>query len=256
MNGLFLWILTNYFLHFIEQIITIFDLEAHWYLIASRQKGLKAQQEQEGIRLLRQALNSQPRLYPYSSELQEEEGREGPSLELRVRDVLGREWPVSCLSVVSLSVHIDSLSGACEEEKKCFVLTRQVWQSLDRFVALLIEHYEGMFPLWLFPEQVRVLAIGEANQAYARQVVDYLRNKGIRAKLDLRQSKLSLRVHEAEREKVPYLVLLGEQERMKQVISIRTMEKINQDRSIDIETFVNNIYQESLCPMPFSARIE
>jgi threonyl-tRNA synthetase len=142
------------------------------------------------------------------------------------------------------------------EEKRRVILTRQIWESLDRFVALLIEHYEGKFPSWLAPEQIRVIAIGEANRAYAQQVSECLQHKGIRVKLDLRQTKLSMRVHEAEKERVPYLILVGEKERKLQKISVRVAKGFNRSQSMEIETFLNQINHEFLCPMPLRKRTE
>lgn len=226
-------------LHFIEQIITIFGFEAQWSLVAARHKTLKSRQEQEAVKELKQAIQGSPRAYPFSLEVREEEGEETPRLELRIRDVLGREWPASTVHV-ALEAKVKGLS----------IVTRQVWGSLDRFIALLVERYEGNFPLWLAPEQVRVMAIGEANQAYAQQVYQTLRQKGLRVGLDLRQAKLSMRVHEAEKENVPYLVLLGEQERMKQKISVRRTERFNDNQTVDLETFLNKVHQESLSPNP------
>src|SRR5690606_14619104 len=108
------------------------------------------------------------------------------------------------LSVVSIVQHMPTM-----KEFPAVILTRHLWGSLDRLIALLIERYEGEFPLWLAPEQVRVLTIGETNQTYAKQVVQRLQQRGVRVALDQRQAKLNYRVHEAEREKVPYLVLIG-----------------------------------------------
>lgn len=240
-------------LHFIEQIITIFDFEAQWYLIASRQTGPKAQQEQEAIGWLKQAIQTRhPHIYPCFPELQEEEG-EGPRLELRVRDVLGREWPVSHLNVIQHLKDLHPLLAKQVEERKQVILTRHIWGSLDRFIALLIERCEGDLPLWLAPEQVRIIVIGEANRAYAQQVTQRLQQKGLRVRLDTRQAKLSMRVHEAEKENVPYLVFIGEQERIKQNISVRTAERL--DQTLDIETFMNLLlYKKSLCPMPMKER--
>ncbi len=244
-------------LHFIEQIITIFGFRAQWYLLLSRQKNVKDRKEREVIEWLKQALQAQPRLYPYSHELQELE-EVGCCLELRVQDALNREWPVSRLRVirpVQLNRHSLLLTQPKIEED-CVILIRQVWESLDRFIALLIEHYEGDFPFWLAPEQVRIIAIGEANRAYAQEVGRQLRNKGIRLKLDFRPAKLSLKIHEAEKEKVPYVALLGERERNQQTVSLRSAARSNQIQSLEIETFLNNIYQESLHSIPAGNRVK
>jgi threonyl-tRNA synthetase len=150
----------------------------------------------------------------------------------------------------------ESIALIDQPEERLVILTQQVLESLDRFIALLIERYEGRFPLWLVPEQARVIAIGEANREYARQVSDRLRRAGLRVKLDLRQSKLGIRVHEAEKEQVPYLILIGEQERGKQNISVRSAKKINQSQSIDIETFLIRLSEASMCSKSIERMIE
>ena len=230
-------------LQFIEQIITMFDFEARWILVASRQKTPKGKLERDRIRQLQRAMDAHPRSFPFSPDIQEEEEGRGVRLELRVRDVLGREWTVSSLGIIQPNEELSSLEGTSKE--RFVIVTQQVWESLDCFIALLIEQYEGDFPFWLAPEQVRVMAIGEANQAYAKEISLRLRQHGVRVKLDLRQSMLGARVHEAEKERVPYLVLVGERERVKQTISVRAIEKFNQNQSMDIETFLTKIDQVS-----------
>lgn len=230
---------------FIEQIIRIFVFEAHWVLVASRQKTPKARQEQEAIRLLTQAVQLNPLFYPFSLQIEEEEeGGEGPRLELRVNDVLGREWPTALLGVVVHPSEVKELSAG----QGLVVLTRRIWGSLDRMVALLIERYEGVLPLWLAPEQVRIMAIGVGNRAYAKQIAEKMRQKGLRVGLDLRDAKLGEKVHEAERENIPYLVLVGDQERAKGGMSVRTASKPGYNQFVEIETFLDKLYYESLSP--------
>ncbi|MFI0435436.1 MAG: His/Gly/Thr/Pro-type tRNA ligase C-terminal domain-containing protein [Parachlamydiaceae bacterium] len=225
-------------LHFIEQIITIFCLEARWVLIASRQKTPKAKQERELVVWLKQAIESQPRLFSFSSEIEEKEEIEGPGLELRVRDVLGREWPVSFLGFIAST---ESLSLTDQLGKKLFILTCQVWSSIDRFIALLIEHYEGVLPLWLVPEQARILVIGQSNLIYAQDVCKRLREGGLRVKIDCSQSKLGVKVHDAQSQHIPYLIIVGELERLKNTINVRTAEKFHHHQSVDVETFLRGI---------------
>ncbi len=236
-------------LHFIEQIIKIFGFEANWYLAAARQKTPKARQEQEGIEWLKQAIQAKPCIYPLVPQLQEEDGGKGPRLELRVLDVLGREWSLSALSIMQ---HVHEAQAfhypGVEGQPPLVVFTRHLWGSLDRFIGLLVERYEGSFPLWLAPEQVRVIGIGEADQIYAKHVHRLFQQKGLRAKLDMRSAKLSARVHEAEKENVPYLVLIGEQERLKQKISVRFGPKADRHQFVELEEFLDKLYRESLCP--------
>jgi len=240
-------------LHFIEQIITIFGFEAQWVLVGSRPKSSKNRKGHGALKWLEDAIKGQSTVYPVSATVEEQEGQEGqggqegPRLELRVKDELGRDWPVSSVGV---AIHPSERILPSEGEKKRVILIRRLWESLDRFIALLIEKHEGKLPVWIAPEQVRVLAIGEANIPYAKQVATLMKKRGLRVRLDLRRDKLSLRIHEAEKECIPHLVLAGEQERKSQTVSVRSGERSNQSRAIDVETFIDKVCQESICPDP------
>lgn len=226
-------------LQFIERIITIFGFEAQWALVALRQKNSTSQREAQAIGWLKEALQEKKMAYPISSEISEEEGKEAPRLELRIRDALGRMWPMS-----TLNVHFFN-----EKERASWVvLTRCVWSSLERFIALLLEHYEGNLPLWLMPEQVRIIAIGEKNQDYARQIRALFQQKQLRTGLDVSQGKLSEKIHNAEKERIPYLILIGEQERIKQKISVRSTRGAAQEQSLDLDVFLSRVCREFLVP--------
>lgn len=229
-------------LQFIEQIITIFGFKAQWVLVAGTVKNAKNQQEKEAIKWLRQAYQESGCKFPLDADLCEECDGETPRLELRISDALGREWATSAITMATELPDITILkSHALATDASLVVFTRRTWGSLERFIALLIEHFEGVLPFWLAPEQVRVIAIGEANRDYARELSRKLEQKGLRIKLDLRQSKLSMRIHEAEKENVPYLLLVGEQERLKQKISVRKAGKPNHNQLTDFEAFLKEI---------------
>lgn len=232
---------------FIEQIVRIFDFEACWYLVASKQKSSQARKEQEALKWLKQVVEGQAHL-PYCLDLQEEEENLGPRLELRIQDSLGREWPASTVSVIQRLPKAHAWQMPEKEHLSLVVLARQIGGSLNRFLALLVERCEGKLPFWLAPEQVRILVIGEANQAYAQEVSGHLRCKGLRVKLDRRQTKLSMRVHEAEKENVPYVVLIGEQERLKQKINVRVAGKLHQNHLVELEKFLEKLDRESAPP--------
>ncbi len=232
---------------FIEQIVRIFDFEASWYLIASKQKSVQGRKEQEALKCLKQVVEAQAHL-PYHLSVIEEEESLGPRLELRIQDSLGREWPASTLRVVQ---HLprEHVWLTSEKENSSYVLlARQIGGSLNRFLALVIERSEGVLPFWLAPEQIRLLVIGEANSAYAQEVGRRLQSKGLRVKLDRRQAKLGMRVHEAEKENVPYVVLIGEQERLKQKINVRVAGKLHQNHLVELEQFLEKLDRESASP--------
>jgi threonyl-tRNA synthetase len=229
-------------LQFIEQIIRILGFEAHWVLVASSQKGSKGrQQEQLGIEFLKEAIQAVPVVFPLSFEESEEEKR-GPRLEIRLVDQLGRAWPASFLEIAKVYF-------ARGKEQTGVVVAKSIWGSLDRWVALLVEQQEGIMPFWLAPEQVRLLVVGEVGLAYAKEISQSLMLNGIRVKLDQRSVKLDIKVHAAEREKIPYLVIVGEKEQHKQGVSVRTILQPNRTQWFELKVFLDKIYQESLSPV-------
>jgi threonyl-tRNA synthetase len=221
-------------LHFIEQIIRLFDFEGQWRLIVSRQRKGNGWRDDEVIEWLKEAIQTGSGRYPFDPEVHEEEG-EGPHLELCIRDSLGREWAASQLGPFFPFKVQD------KEQPLLCVLTRHIWGCLDRFIGLLIEQFEGVLPLWLAPEQVRILVIGEPNRAYAKEVAHQLQQNGLRVSIDIRSAKLSMRIHEAEKENIPFLILIGEQERVNQKVNVRSTGKVNRNQKVDlldVETFL------------------
>ena len=221
-------------LRFIEQIITIFGFKAQWILVIGRVKSPKNRQEREAIEWLKHAFQESGCCIPLVPDLCEELEGETPRLELRISDAIGRGWAVSTIRVLTGA-------GAENVQDARVVFTRSVFGSVERFVGLLLEHYEGNLPFWLVPEQVRVFAVGEANGDYALAVGQRLKHEGLRVKVDLRQSKLGGRIHEAELENIPYLLIVGEQERLKHKINVREAGKSNDNHLVDLETFVTNV---------------
>lgn len=219
-------------LHFIEQIITLFGLKTRWILVAGQLKSPNKRGIGQSIEWLKQAFCESKSAIPFDPDLVEE-GQGMTRLELRVTDSLGREWTLSKIEVLTANPKAES--------SDLVFIARQLWTSLERFVAILLEHFEGVLPFWLVPEQIRVMAIGEGNRDYAKELSSRLNQEGLRVKLDLRQSKLSARIHEAERENVPYLLLVGEQERLKQKISVRETGKSSHNTLTDLETFLKEV---------------
>lgn len=230
-------------LRFIEQIITIFGFKAHWILVVGRVKSPKNRQAQEAIEWLKQAFYESGCRLPLAPDWFEEVEGETPRLELRISDAIGREWAASGVRIVTASSEVKAQYDLLEAHARSslVVFTRHIWGSLERFVGLLLEHYEGILPFWLAPEQVRLFAIGAADRGYAQEVGRRMEQKGLRVRLDLRQSKLGGRIHEAEIENVPYLVIVGEQERLKQKISVRAAGKAKDNQLVDLETFLKAI---------------
>jgi threonyl-tRNA synthetase len=138
----------------------------------------------------------------------------GPKIDLHLTDVLGRSWQMGTIQLDAQMPRRFGLVYATEEnvEETPYVIHRALLGSLERFIGILIEHFGGDFPLWLAPEQVRVVPVRDDRAAEARGVAADLRERGVRAGVDDRPETLGKRIRDAELEKVPYVVVWGERE--------------------------------------------
>jgi threonyl-tRNA synthetase len=123
------------------------------------------------------------------------------------------------------------------------MLHRAILGSLERFIGILIEQHAGTFPLWLSPVQVMVLIIADRHADYAQQVLKSLEQQGIRAKIDLRNEKIGFKIREHSMQRVPYLVIVGDNELKEQVITVRT-QKGDDLGSLTISAFSERLQQE------------
>jgi threonyl-tRNA synthetase len=147
----------------------------------------------------------------------------GPKLDVHVEDSLGRKWQ---LSTVQLDFNLPrrfelSYVGADGEGHRPFVLHRALFGSLERFFAILVEHYQGAFPAWLAPLQARLLPVAERHAAKAREYRMRLQESDLRVDLDDRSEPLSARVRDGERDKIPYLLVIGDREVADGSLSVR-----------------------------------
>ncbi|SHJ53848.1 threonyl-tRNA synthetase [Hymenobacter daecheongensis DSM 21074] len=147
----------------------------------------------------------------------------GPKLDFMVRDALGRKWQLGTIQVdYNLPERFDLEYVASDNSRQRPVMIhRAPFGSLERFVAVLIEHCGGNFPLWLSPEQFAVLPISEKYQDYAQQVYDRLIQADLRGNLDSRDEKIGRKIRDAEISKVPYMLIVGEKEQENGIISVR-----------------------------------
>jgi threonyl-tRNA synthetase len=138
----------------------------------------------------------------------------GPKIDLHVTDVLGRSWQLGTIQLDRQMPARFGLTymGPDNTEHPVFVIHRALYGSFERFIAILIEHYGGDFPLWLAPVQVRVLPVGEAHRAPASAIRDRLKEAGLRVELDDRDETVGKRIRDAELEKVPRVVVYGDRE--------------------------------------------
>ena len=151
----------------------------------------------------------------------------GPKIDFMVRDSLEREWQLGTIQVdYQLPKRFDLKYIDKNNEKKTPVLIhRAPFGSMERFIAILIEHCEGNFPLWLAPEQVIVLPINDNVVAYAESLNNSLTDNGLRSSVDFRNEKISKKVRDAELKKVPYMLIVGDNEMSSNTISVRKKTK-------------------------------
>ncbi|WP_053975388.1 threonine--tRNA ligase [Mangrovimonas xylaniphaga] len=169
----------------------------------------------------------------------------GPKLDFMVKDALGRQWQLGTIQVdYNLPERFDlTYKGSDNELHRPVMIHRAPFGSMERFVAILLEHTGGNFPLWLVPEQAIVLCISEKYEKYAEKVLNLLENHEIRALIDNRNETIGKKIREAEMKKIPYMVIIGENEEAEGKISVR--QHGGEDLgSITIEEFSNIVDQE------------
>ena len=147
----------------------------------------------------------------------------GPKLDFMVRDALGRNWQLGTIQVdYNLPERFDlTYKGNDNELHRPVMIHRAPFGSMERFVAILLEHTGGNFPLWLTPEQAIVLPISEKYEKYAEKVLNLLKNNEIRALFDNRNETVGKKIREAEMNKIPYMIIIGENEEAEQKITVR-----------------------------------
>ena len=148
----------------------------------------------------------------------------GPKIDFDVTDAIGRKWQCATLQLdYQLPQRFDlKYIGADNAEHRPVVIHRAIFGSFERFIALLIEHYAGAWPLWLAPVQVALLPIADRHAAYAEVVRDRLAAAGLRVELDARVEKIGYKIREAQLQKVPYMLVMGDREVTEGVVSVRS----------------------------------
>jgi threonyl-tRNA synthetase len=148
----------------------------------------------------------------------------GPKIDFHVTDAIGRKWQCATLQLDYQIPERFNLKyvGADNAEHMPVVIHRAILGSLERFIGILIEHYAGAFPLWLAPEQAVVIPISDRHLAYAESVRATLRAAGLRVSLDERQEKIGYKIREAQLQKIPYMLVVGDREVEDKTVSVRT----------------------------------
>lgn len=169
----------------------------------------------------------------------------GPKLDFMVKDALGRKWQLGTIQVdYNLPERFElEYTGSDNQKHRPVMIHRAPFGSMERFIAVLIEHCAGNFPLWLSPEQVIILGISEKFNDYAHSVSELLKNSDIRAFVDERDEKIGRKIRDAEVRKVPYMLVVGEKEALSNTVSVRRHGQGDLG-SMTLEQFQKHIHAE------------
>jgi len=169
----------------------------------------------------------------------------GPKIDIKMKDCLGREWQMGTVQLDFQLPQRFNLSYIDKEgnKKTPIMIHRAIFGSFDRFIGILTEHYAGAFPLWLSPVQVKILPIADAHHEYAKQVLNKFEEVGIRVELDDRQEKIGYKIREAQLQKIPYMIILGDKEVEANAVGVRS-RKAGDIGQMGIEDFINKVKEE------------
>lgn len=169
----------------------------------------------------------------------------GPKIDFHLTDAIGRTWQCGTIQLdFQLPQRFElEYTGEDGQKHQPIMIHRVVYGSIDRFMGILIEHFAGAFPVWLAPEQVRVLPITDRNNEYANSICQILKDNGVRAAVDERNEKVGYKIREAHNMKVPYLIIVGDDEQANGTISLRGRGGENQS-GFKMQDFVERILQE------------
>ena len=176
----------------------------------------------------------------------------GPKLDFHLQDSIGRTWQCGTIQLdFQLPQRFEAeYIGADGEKHRPIMIHRVVFGSIERFIGILIEHYAGKFPTWLAPVQAKVLPVSDKFADYAKQVAEVLKASGVRVEVDDRDEKLGYKIRQAQLQKVPYMLILGEKEQSAGTVSVRKRDLIDENDSpelgaMSVEKFAAIIKEES-----------
>ncbi len=169
----------------------------------------------------------------------------GPKIDFHIRDALKRSHQCATIQLDFQMPEKFDLTYIDENNEKVrpVIIHRAVFGSIDRFFGILIEHFAGAFPTWLAPVQVKILPVSHVHKGYAKVLSERLKDAQIRVELDLREEKLGYKIREAQMKKVPYTIVIGDQEVEQQSVNVRKY-KVDESNSYSIEAFISEILND------------
>ena len=169
----------------------------------------------------------------------------GPKIDFHLTDSIGRTWQCGTIQLdMQLPQRFElEYTRADGEKHRPIMIHRVAFGSIERFIGILIEHFAGAFPTWLAPVQVKVLPISDKYMDYANKVLDELNAAGVRAEVDSRAEKIGYKIREAQMQKIPYMLVVGEKEQEADLVSVRSRFAGDEGQK-NLETFIADIQKE------------
>ncbi len=169
----------------------------------------------------------------------------GPKIDINVTDSQNREWTIATIQLDFQMPERFELEYVAEDgsRKRPVMIHRAILGTFERFIGIIAEHYSGVFPLWLVPVQVVVLAISDEQKDYALEIVKRLKTVGVRAEVDISNDTINKKIREAELQKVPYIVVVGEKEEAGGTVAVRKRGQGDQGQ-VKLEKFLEDIKKE------------
>ncbi|MFA6075887.1 MAG: threonine--tRNA ligase [Negativicutes bacterium] len=171
----------------------------------------------------------------------------GPKIDFHLRDSIGRTWQCGTIQLDMLMPEKFDLTYIGEDGKKHrpVMIHRVVYGSLERFIGILIEHFAGAFPVWLAPVQVKVMPITDRSLEYSHTVVERLKRQGIRVELDSRNEKIGYKIRQAQMEKIPYMLVIGDKEAEAGEVAVRQRGQ-NDIGTMSLEVFIERVLKDNV----------
>ncbi|MCL1830241.1 MAG: threonine--tRNA ligase [Oscillospiraceae bacterium] len=169
----------------------------------------------------------------------------GPKIDFHIKDSMGRRWQCATIQLdYQMAERFDtSYIGADGEKHRPILIHRVVFGAIERFIAIMTEHFAGAFPVWLAPVQVEIIPISENHHDYARQIESVLYDLGLRVEVDDRNEKMGYKIREAQLNKIPFMLVVGEHEKRDNTVSLRSRVK-GDEGNMSLEAFIEIIQQQ------------
>ncbi len=230
-------------INLIDSIYKVFGFEYFLELSTRPEDSMGTEEQWEmATNALRSALEKNGK--PYA--INEGDGAfYGPKIDFHLRDCIGRTWQCGTIQLdFQMPERFDlTYTGKDGEKHRPVMLHRTAFGSIERFIGILTEHYAGAFPLWLAPVQIKVLPVTDDHIAYAQKVADALEKVGMRVEMDSRNEKVGYRIREAQLQKIPYMLVLGDREAESGQVAVRD-RRDGKTTNMSLEAFLQKVQQE------------